>query len=96
MAPKEKRDPAWVHCQLIDGKMVCNYCQKEVGGGGIHRIKQHLAHARGNIKPCLKVSDNLKAEMFALLESYQAEKAKHKKIQSEMIMSEASEAEVGR
>lgn len=81
MAPKEKRDPAWVHCQLIDGNMVCNYCQKEVGGGGIHRIKQHLAHARGNIKPCLKVFDNLKVEMFALLESYQAEKAKHKKIQ---------------
>ena len=84
MAPKEKRDPTWLHYQLIDGKMVCNYCQKEVGGGGIHRIKQHLAHARGNIKPCLKVSDNLKAEMFALLESYQAEKAKHKKIQSEI------------
>ena len=95
MAPKEKRDPAWVHCQLIDGKMVCNYCQKEFGGGGIHRIKEHLAHAGGNIKPCLKVSDNLKAEMLALLESYQAEKAKHKKIQSEMIMSEASEAEAG-
>ena len=63
MAPKEKRDPAWVHCQLINGKMVCNYCQKEVGGGGIHRIKQHLAHTRGQIKPCKFVSEELKAEM---------------------------------
>lgn len=55
-----------------------------------------MAHAGGNIKPCLKVSDNLKAKMFASLESYQAEKAKQKKIQSEMIMSEASEVEYGR
>jgi hypothetical protein len=34
MAPKDKKDPAWLHCQLIDGSMVCNYCKKEVGGGG--------------------------------------------------------------
>jgi hypothetical protein len=84
MAPKEKRDPAWVHCQLIDGKMVCNYCQKEVGKGGIHRIKQQLEHANGNVKPCLKVSNDLKSKMFSLFESYQAEKSKHTKIQSEI------------
>ena len=84
MAPKEKRDPAWVHCQLINGKMVCNYCQKEVGGGGIHRIKQHLAHTRGQIKPCKNVSDELKAEMQALLEAYQADKTKNKKIIKEV------------
>jgi hypothetical protein len=84
MAPKEKRDPAWLHCQLIDGSMVCNYCKKEVGGGGIHRIKQHLANARGNIKPCLKVSDELKAEMMGLLEGFQADKAKNKKVKKEV------------
>jgi hypothetical protein len=33
MAPKEKKDPAWLHCQLIDGSMVCNYCKKEVREG---------------------------------------------------------------
>jgi hypothetical protein len=80
MSPKEKRDLAWLHCQLIDEKMVCNYCQKEVGGGGIHRIKQHLAHARGNIKPCLEVSDELKVEMQGLLEAFQADKANNKKV----------------
>jgi hypothetical protein len=51
-----------------------------VGGGGIHRIKQHLANARGNIKPCLEVPDELKAEMMGLLEGYQADKAKNKKV----------------
>jgi hypothetical protein len=80
MAPKEKKDPAWLHCQVIDGALVCNYCQKGVGGGGIHRIKQHLAHARGNVKPCKKVSDELKAEMMGHIENYQAEKAKTKKL----------------
>jgi hypothetical protein len=84
MAPKEKKDPAWLHCQLIDGSMVCNYCKKEVGGRGIHRIKQHLANARGNIKPCLKVFDELKAEMMGLLESFQADKAKNKKVRKEV------------
>ena len=69
MAPKEKKDLAWLHCQLIDGSLVCNYCKKGVGGGGIHRIKQHLAHARGNVKPCLSVPDELKAEMMGLLKA---------------------------
>jgi hypothetical protein len=64
--------------------MVCNYFQKEVGGGGIHRIKQHLANARGNIKPCLKVSDELKAEIMGLLEGFQADKAKNKKVRKEV------------
>jgi hypothetical protein len=84
MAPKEKRDPAWHHCQLIDEKMVCNYCQKEVGEGGIHRIKQHLTHARGNIKPCLKVSNELKDEMQGLLDAFQSDKAKNKNVQKEV------------
>jgi hypothetical protein len=84
MAPKDKRDPAWLHCQLIYWKMVCNYCQKEVGEGGINRIKQYLAHARRNIKPCLEVSDELKAEMQGHLDAYQVEKAKNKKVQKEV------------
>ena len=33
MAPNEKRDPTWVHYQLVEGKMLNNYCQKEVVGG---------------------------------------------------------------
>ena len=53
-------------------------------GGCIHRIKQHLANARGNIKPCLEVPDELKAEMMGLLEGYQADKAKFKKLQKEV------------
>ena len=63
---------------------MCNYCQKEVGGGGINRLKQHLAGTRGNVRPCLKVLDDLRAEMLGLLESYQAEKSKNKRVQREI------------
>jgi hypothetical protein len=58
--------------------------QKGGWWGGIHRIKQHLANARGNIKPCLEVPDELKAEMMGLLEGYQADKAKNKKVRKEV------------
>jgi hypothetical protein len=80
MASKQNRNSTWFHCQLIDEKMVCNYCQKEDGEGGIHRIKKYLAHARGNIKPCLEVFDELKAEMQGHLDAYQVDKAKNKKV----------------
>ena len=84
MAPKDRKDVAWVHCQLVDGKIVCNYCQKEVWGEGINRLKQHLVGTRGNVRPCLKVSDDLRAKMLGLLESYQAEKYKNKRVQREI------------
>ena len=51
MPPKAK-DSAWVHCDVIDGKMVCRFCQKCIGGGGILRLKHHLAGIRGNVTPC--------------------------------------------
>ena len=53
-------------------------------GGGINRLKQYLAGARGNVRPCLKVFDDLRAEMLGLLESYQAEKSKNKRVQREI------------
>ena len=90
MAPKEKQDPTWVHCQLIDGKMVCNYCQKEIGERDIHRLKQKLTHARGNVRPCLKVSDDLKVQMLGYIQSYQAKKANNKKMHTEIGRSRSS------
>jgi hypothetical protein len=62
MAPKDKRDPTWAHCHLDEeGIKVCNYCGKRIKGGGIHRIKEHLAHERGQVEPCPKVFSDLKA-----------------------------------
>ena len=51
MSPKGK-DTAWAHCDMIDGKMICKYCQKSIARGGIYRFKQHLARIGGHVKPC--------------------------------------------
>ena len=51
MPPKGK-DTTWAHCDMIDGKMICKYCQKSIAGGGIYRFKQHLAGIGGHVKPC--------------------------------------------
>ncbi|KAK6929364.1 protein of unknown function DUF659 [Dillenia turbinata] len=56
---RKKVDPAWEHCQILrDGvrvRLKCNYCGKVLGGGGIYRVKEHLAGQKGNGATCLKV-----------------------------------------
>ena len=51
MPPKGK-DTTWAHCAMIDGKIICKYCQKSIAGGGIYKFKQHLAGIGGHVKPC--------------------------------------------
>ena len=51
MPPKGK-DTACAHCDMIDSKMICKYCQKSIVRGGIYRFKQHLAGIGGHVKPC--------------------------------------------
>ena len=52
MMPPKAKDIAWAHCDMIDGKMICKYCQKSIVRGGIYRFKQHLAGIGGHVKPC--------------------------------------------
>ncbi|XP_028788807.1 uncharacterized protein LOC114744828 [Neltuma alba] len=59
---RSKADPAWEHCVQVASKnpsgkprLRCMYCAKEFGGGGIHRMKQHLAGIKGDIISCKKV-----------------------------------------
>ncbi|XP_020571093.1 uncharacterized protein LOC110018198 isoform X1 [Phalaenopsis equestris] len=55
----QKHDPAWKHCLMIRSngrtKLKCIYCMKLFLGGGIHRIKEHLARHKGNAACCPKV-----------------------------------------
>ncbi|KAG0464689.1 hypothetical protein HPP92_018853 [Vanilla planifolia] len=55
----QKHDPAWKHCLMIRSsgrtKLKCMYCMKQFLGGGIHRIKEHLARHKGNASCCPKV-----------------------------------------
>ncbi|XP_019415875.1 PREDICTED: uncharacterized protein LOC109327261 [Lupinus angustifolius] len=52
---RQKSDLAWAHCtQAIEGNgktvLSCLYCKKIIRGGGINRLKSHLAGERGNKK----------------------------------------------
>ena len=85
MAPKNKNDLAWVHCHLNEqGIKVCNFCGKKVKGGGIQRVKEHLVHWRGQVKPCENVSDDLKAEMLSFIEAYNEEKGRNKRLKKDI------------
>ncbi|TXG68583.1 hypothetical protein EZV62_003518 [Acer yangbiense] len=46
-------------------KVVCNYCGKEVSG--FYRLKCHLGHLRGDVKPCEQVPSNVKDLMITQL-----------------------------
>ena len=86
MAPKAK-DPAWVHADVNEGLMYCKYCHKLIRGGGIFRLKQHLAGIRGQITPCdapLKVIGHIREEMIKVLEKLEEDKARQKEIEDEI------------
>ena len=51
---RQKTDPAWVHvteAKSNDGKrlLICNFCEKVIKGGGIHKMKKHLAGQKGDV-----------------------------------------------
>jgi hypothetical protein len=49
-----------------------------------HKVKFHLANIQGKIRPYLKVSNNLKAQMQVVVESYAMEKGNIKEVQDEI------------
>lgn len=64
----QKIDPAWEHCKLTTkegGKKVytCVYCGKNFKGGGINRVKQHLAGKVGDVLGCDKVTADVRYRM---------------------------------
>ena len=69
-APVRSEDPAWAHARAVPGarnNTECLYCNKFIRGGGITRLKQHLAGIQGNVEPCKKVSEDVKWQMKELL-----------------------------
>ncbi|OVA02017.1 zinc finger protein [Macleaya cordata] len=81
-------DLGWVHGMMVNGdqqKIKCRYCHKVILGGGISRLKQHLAGERGNIAPCDKVPEDVKAQMqqhlgFKVLERLKKQKESDVKV----------------
>ncbi|KAJ7960697.1 HAT transposon superfamily [Quillaja saponaria] len=67
-----KQDPALKHCQILVGDeqngvkvelKKCIYCGKTFKGGGIHRIKEHLAGRKGNGPTCDHVPEDVRLSM---------------------------------
>ncbi|KAL3508000.1 hypothetical protein ACH5RR_033382 [Cinchona calisaya] len=78
-----KRDPAWKHCQMFKsgGKVLlkCVYCGKTFVGGGIYRLKEHLAGRMGNGPICSKVQPDVRLLMQESLSGSVGKKKKKQK-----------------
>ncbi|XP_040991643.1 uncharacterized protein LOC121238717 isoform X2 [Juglans microcarpa x Juglans regia] len=82
LAPPRASDPGWAHGIMVNGgrqKIKCKYCHKIMLGGGISRLKQHLAGERGNVAPCEEVPEDVKVQMqqhlgFKVLERLKRQK----------------------
>ena len=75
-------DPTRKYCTPVPGKAsanTCNFCGHIMGGRGVTRVKNHLAHldAQKNIKMCDKIPPKVMDEMRSLILG-NVEKKKHK------------------
>lgn len=95
----QKHDPAWKHCQMFkNGERVqlkCVYCGKIFKGGGIHRIKEHLAGQKGNAATCLQVPSDVRHMMQQSLDGVVVKKRKKQKIAEEITNLNPVSSEIG-
>lgn len=84
-----KHDPAWKHVQMFkNGDKVmlkCIYCLKMFKGGGIHRIKEHLACQKGNASTCCRVPHDVRLHMQESLDGVVVRKKKKQKIEEDIM-----------
>lgn len=84
----QKHDPAWKHCQMYKSgdkvQLKCIYCGKMFKGGGIHRIKEHLAGQKGNASSCLRVQPDVRLLMQESLNGVVVKKRKKQKLAEEI------------
>ncbi|KAB1217840.1 hypothetical protein CJ030_MR3G014750 [Morella rubra] len=95
----QKHDPAWKHCQMFkNGERVqlkCIYCGKLFKGGGIHRIKEHLAGHKGNASTCLRVPPDVRVSMQQSLEGVVVKKRRKQKIEETILNVNPVSSEMG-
>jgi hypothetical protein len=78
-------EPTWIHVDLVDVDIYCKYCKKHINGrgGGIHRLKQHLASIRGQVAPCmapLEEIGNIRLELQNQFAKFEEDKARKKEM----------------
>ncbi|KAF7812881.1 uncharacterized protein G2W53_033857 [Senna tora] len=79
LSQRGKTDPAWDHFSFKkEGRTnvyTCLHCLSVYKGGGINRMKQHLACVTGQIMSCKKVSHDVRHQMLESLKNVQQKKA---------------------
>ncbi|CAF2073375.1 unnamed protein product [Brassica napus] len=80
---RQKQDLAWTYVtHTLDSKgktiLTCNFCGKVNHGGGINRMKQHMAGVKGSTNGCTKVPPEVQHTMRKSLKENE-EKAKQKR-----------------
>ncbi|XP_039687989.1 uncharacterized protein [Medicago truncatula] len=64
---RAKTDIAWGHAKIVlDGekeKPQCIYCNKVIKGGGINRLKLHLAGETGQVEACSQAPEEVRFKM---------------------------------
>lgn len=76
---RSRTDIAWNHIiEVAKNKYKCCYCDKVISGGGIHRMKKHLARIQGDVAPCKKVPPHVQLDIKTDLENIVHEKGKKK------------------
>ena len=86
-APARSDDPAWAHARAVPNaknNTICLHCNKLIKGGGITRLKYHLAGIRGQVEPCIKVSSDIRFQMKQMIEDLKKSKQTKKRIQLEI------------
>ncbi|KAK7285200.1 hypothetical protein RJT34_19961 [Clitoria ternatea] len=85
----QKHDPAWKHVQMFKNgdkvQLKCIYCLKMFKGGGIHRIKEHLACQKGNASTCSRVPHDVRLLMQQSLDGVVVKKRKKQKIEEDIM-----------
>ncbi|KAL9380619.1 hypothetical protein Peur_026276 [Populus x canadensis] len=86
-APARSDDLAWAHGQVVVGaknSSICVYCSKRINGGGITRLKYHLAGIEGQVEACKKVPPDVKWQMKQLIEDLTMKKEKRKRLRTDI------------
>ncbi|KAF7841403.1 hypothetical protein G2W53_003701 [Senna tora] len=78
LSQRRKTDPTWDHFSFKkEGRTnvyTCLHCLSVYKGGGINRMKQHLAGVTGQIMSCKKVPHDVRHQMLESLKNVQQKK----------------------
>ncbi|XP_010525164.1 PREDICTED: uncharacterized protein LOC104803010 [Tarenaya hassleriana] len=83
----QKQDSAWKHCEVYRYRdrlqMRCLYCRKMFKGGGITRVKEHLAGKKGQGPICDRVPEDVRQFLQQCLDGTVRRQRKRRKWSSE-------------